>query len=104
MFGSKNRARIAELELMVTADGQLIAARDASLGTARETIGVLREEIESLRTTNYALDRTAAKYKQERDKLTVELLPFLERRAAATRNLKQFQPKANGADSQGVVS
>jgi len=61
----------------------------------------LRDDNKALKETNYALDRTAAKYKKERDALAAQLQPFLDRQARAKLNLKQFR---NGAAAQAVVS
>lgn len=58
--------------------------RNAIITAKDSIIAGLRVEVESLNLTNYALDRTAAKYKSD-------LQPFLDRQAKAKLNLRQFK-------------
>lgn len=124
MFGSKNRARIAELENEVS---RLSLGWDAAVielvGQHANQANALRAEIESLRTASYGADRTAAMYKKLYEGTTAALgkIAALETEHCASIGKRMArlaraelpvlhhdahehaQPKANGAAVQAVV-
>ena len=64
----------------------LIAAKDSE-------IAGLRHGLANERATVDALDRTAKKYRTERDAARAELQVFLDRREKAKQNLRQFKKR-----------
>ena len=64
-----------------------VRASEEACDTITAANSRLREDI-------YALDRTAAMYKQEAAQLRAQLQPFLDRRERAKLNLKQYRQAA----------
>lgn len=74
-----------------------VSNKNAEIATKDSVIAGLKAEVESLNLTNYALDRTAAKYK-------AQLQPFLDRQEKAKRNLRQFRGSGGIAASADAVT
>lgn len=100
----------------ITARDAIIANRDYSLTTARETLSALRAETESLREAAYGADRTAAMYKKlyegackrlsEIAALETPGCAHVGKRLArmARAELPLLHHSTNGAAAQAVVS